>query len=294
MRVHEDPELFGAAINYTMASTGFLPGLIEKDYFCTLLLEFLTADNDLLYFKGGTCLAKVHTEFYRLSEDLDFSIPTPVAATRSERSRRAAKLKTSLLMIDQPQSVFRTVKELAGENNSTQYTAVVGYRSLVTRQEESIKIQAGLREPLSMPGVKAPARTLLRDPVSDQPMVEPIIVKCLAAREAFAEKFRAALSRREVAIRDFFDIAYAVRKAGIETHDEVFVELVRGKLAVARNEPVDISEDRFVALKRQVVAQLKPVLRSRDFEEFDLESAWGLAAEMASRISGTHVALVEK
>jgi hypothetical protein len=34
MRVHEDPALFGASINYTMASTGFLPGLIEKDYFC--------------------------------------------------------------------------------------------------------------------------------------------------------------------------------------------------------------------------------------------------------------------
>lgn len=86
MRVHEDPDLFGVAINYTMATTGFLPGLIEKDYFCTLLLDFLATGNDTLVFKGGTCLAKVHTEFYRLSEDLDFLIPTPVTATRSELS----------------------------------------------------------------------------------------------------------------------------------------------------------------------------------------------------------------
>jgi predicted nucleotidyltransferase component of viral defense system len=286
MRVHEDPALFGASINYTMASTGFLPGLIEKDYFCTLLLEFLTTENDTLVFKGGTCLAKVHTDFYRLSEDLDFSIPTPVAAARSERSRRAAKLKASLLTIDQRQPVFRTVHKLTGENNSTQYSAVVGYRSLVTHREETIKIQAGLRELLFMPSVKAPARTLLLDPVSDQPMMKPIMVQCLAVQEAFAEKFRAALSRRDVAIRDFYDIAYAVGNAGIRPDVDEFVELVRQKLAIPGNEPVDISEKRFIAVRRQVATQLKPVLRSKDFAAFDLEWALGLAAKMALRVSG--------
>ena len=286
MRVHEDPALFGASINYTMASTGFLPGLIEKDYFCTLLLEFLTTENDTLVFKGGTCLAKVHTDFYRLSEDLDFSISTPIAASRSERSRRAAKLKASFLTIDQRQPVFRVVRKLTGENNSTQYSAIVGYRSLVTHREETIKIQAGLREPLFMPSVKAPARTLLLDPVSDQPMMEPIMVQCLAVQEAFAEKFRAALSRRDAAIRDFYDIAYAVGNAGIRPDVDEFVELVRQKLAIPGNEPVDISEKRFIAVRRQVATQLKPVLRSKDFAAFDLEWALGLAAKMALRVSG--------
>ena len=196
----------------------------------------------------------------------------------------------SLLTIDQRQPVFHTVHKLTGENNSTQYSAVVGYRSLVTRQEESIKIQAGLREPLFMPSVKAPARTLLLDPVSDQPMMEPIMVRCLAVQEAFAEKFRAALSRRDAAIRDFYDIAYAVGNAGIKPDVDEFIELVRQKLAVPGNEPVDVSEARFMALRRQVDTHLKPVLRSKDFSEFDLEWALGLGAEMASRIGRTHAA----
>jgi predicted nucleotidyltransferase component of viral defense system len=135
-----------------------------------------------------------------------------------------------------------------------------------------------------MPTVKAPARTLLLDPVSDQPMMEPIMVQCLAVQEAFAEKFRAALSRRDAAIRDFYDIAYAVGNAGIKPDVDEFIELVRHKLTVPGNEPVDVSEARFMAVRRQVATQLKPVLRSKDFTAFDLEWALGLAAKMALRI----------
>jgi predicted nucleotidyltransferase component of viral defense system len=38
-------------------------------------------------FKGGTCLNKIDVGFYRLSEDLDFSIPVNFAATRGERRK---------------------------------------------------------------------------------------------------------------------------------------------------------------------------------------------------------------
>jgi hypothetical protein len=121
-------------------------------------------------------------------------------------------------------------------------------------------------------------------------MMEPIMVRCLAVQEAFAEKFRAALSRRDAAIRDFYDIAYAVGNAGIKPDVDEFIELVRHKLALPGNEPVDVSEARFMALRRQVDTHLKPVLRSKDFSEFDLEWALGLGAEMASRIGRTHAA----
>ena len=90
IRLHEDPDLFREAVNFTAAETAFAPRLIEKDYFCTVLLEYLAAANDALVFKGGTCLAKVHAGFYRLSEDLDFVIPMPTAAPRAEPCARAA------------------------------------------------------------------------------------------------------------------------------------------------------------------------------------------------------------
>lgn len=76
IRTHEDRDWFLEAVNFTAATTGFSPRLIEKDYFCTVLLQHL-ATAGVLVFKGGTCLAKVHGEFYRLSEDLDFVIPMP-------------------------------------------------------------------------------------------------------------------------------------------------------------------------------------------------------------------------
>ncbi len=85
--IHEDPDFFREALNFTAAETSFLPRLIEKDYFSTLLLKYLSIENTLV-FKGGTCLAKIHVGFYRLSEDIDFAISISVDSSRSERSRR--------------------------------------------------------------------------------------------------------------------------------------------------------------------------------------------------------------
>ena len=84
-----DRELFRVAVSFTARRTGFSPLLIEKDAICTLVLEHLAGVEGLV-FKGGTCLAKVHTSFYRLSEDLDFVISMSTEATRRQRSARTA------------------------------------------------------------------------------------------------------------------------------------------------------------------------------------------------------------
>jgi predicted nucleotidyltransferase component of viral defense system len=99
IRLHEDAALFREAVNYTAAETGFLSRLIQKDYFCTVLLQHLAAAGGGLVFKGGTCLAKVHAGFYRLSENLDFVIATPVGASRTDRRRRAAESKSAVSRI---------------------------------------------------------------------------------------------------------------------------------------------------------------------------------------------------
>ncbi len=91
IRWHEDPEAFRHLLTLTAARTGFLVRLVEKDYFCTVLLEYLAASCPGMVFKGGTCLAKVHTEFHRMSEDLDFTIPVPAGSVRSMRSRLARR-----------------------------------------------------------------------------------------------------------------------------------------------------------------------------------------------------------
>jgi hypothetical protein len=201
--IHQDPEFFRSAVTFTAATTGFQVRLIEKDYFCSVLLQYLAEANGSLIFKGGTCLAKVLVDFYRLSEDLDFVIPMVVDSTRAERSRQAAPLRTAINSLPDEVPVFRVDKPLIGANNSTQYLAAVEYNSLITGQRETIKLEIGLREPLMLLKIAGSAKTILLNPGSGQSLVEQFDLPSISRLEAFAEKFRAALSRREVAIRDF-------------------------------------------------------------------------------------------
>ena len=83
---------------YTPALRFSRARLIEKDDVCTIILEFLTAGHADLVFKGGTCLAKIYADFYRMSEDLDFVIPMPIDAPRSARSARQREF-TSILSL---------------------------------------------------------------------------------------------------------------------------------------------------------------------------------------------------
>lgn len=284
IRAHEDQDMFREAVNFTAAETGFSARLVEKDYFCTVLLQHLTKAGALV-FKGGTCLAKVHAEFYRLSEDLDFVIPTPCDAARAARSKQAAGVKKIVAELAKRRDVFRVIEPLAGANRSTQYVAAVGYASLFGQQQDTIKIEIGLREPLLTPVFNGVARTVLLDPVSGRPMVPAIALPCISRMEAFAEKFRAALSRREVAIRDFYDLDYAVQRLDLRPQDPVLIDLVRQKLAVPGNDPTDVSQVRLAMLRQQLEPQLKPVLRVKDFAEFDLERAIRIVVDMANNLS---------
>jgi hypothetical protein len=77
---------------------------------------------------------------------------------------------------------------------------------------DTIKLEIGLREPLLHPVFSGGAKTILLSPSSGDSLVEPLKLRSISRLEAFAEKFRAALSRREVAIRDFYDLDYAIGK----------------------------------------------------------------------------------
>lgn len=284
LRLHEDARRFREAINATAAATGFAARLIEKDYFCTVLLQYLAPTDGVLVFKGGTCLAKVHAGFYRLSEDLDFVIPTPLGASRAERSRRARSLRGLLGGIEDKLSGIRVGRALEGANNSTQYTAVLRYESLLRDVEGTIAFEVGLREPLLTPAVQGEAETLLLDPVSGSRLIPALNVLCLSREETMAEKLRAALCRRDAAIRDFYDIDHAVRRLGIRLDDPELIGLVGQKLAVPGNEPLNVSPARLGALRAQVETELMPVLRGADFSAFDLDRAFAIVAQVAARM----------
>jgi hypothetical protein len=127
-------------------------------------------------------------------------------------------------------------------------------------------------------------RTLLLDPVIKSPMLPLVRFPCISRAEALAEKLRAALSRRTPAIRDLFDIDYAVRGGELLPSAPELVDLVRKKMAVPGIGAVDVSMARLAELENQMQAQLRPVLRAQDFAEFDLERAFALVAKVAEAL----------
>ncbi len=286
IRFHEDVALFREAVNFTAARTGFAARLIEKDYFCTLLLaHLLPAEDEQIVFKGGTCLAKVLVDFYRLSEDLDFAIPLRVDAGRAQRSRHAGAMKAAVADMTKELADFHLLQPLRGANNSTQYLGAVGYDSLTSGQTETIQIEVSLREPLLTPVFQGAAKTILMDPITETAMIPELQLPCISRLEALAEKFRAALTRRDVAVRDFYDIDHAVRMLDIDVHDISLVELIRQKLAVPGNDPVNVSPARQDELRRQLLPRLRPVLRQQDFEAFDLDHAFQIVTSMAEKLA---------
>ncbi len=286
LQYHENTEPFRDAINFTESNTGFSARLIEKDYYCSLALRGMAeAFQQGLIFKGGTCLSKVHSDFYRLSEDLDFVISMETNASISVRRKRIAPLKDLLMGLPERLPCFHVDEPpLSGFNSSKQYVGRLSYRSVVTGRAEFLKVEVGLRELALDPVEHKLARTMLMDPLRGRSVLEPVSVSVLSFRETYAEKFRAATTRRDPAIRDYYDIDYAIRSGKLDPLDDKLLELLRHKLAVPGNEPVDVSNERFTELRQQLEPQLKPVLRTNDFGRFDLERAFKIVANLVGKL----------
>ena len=193
------------ALESTARSTGFSPMLIEKDYHCSLLLKtFYEAElvREKVLFKGGTLLAKAHSAFERLSEDLDFAVINAHCASRGERRRVAAIVGSELSRCAEVPPFLGVKSDWIGHNNSTQYTASLAYETF-DGLSGTILFEIGFRGDMLEDPETVPVRTLLIDPFSRLEVLKPFLVTALSKHEAFAEKVRAALTRREPAIRDW-------------------------------------------------------------------------------------------
>lgn len=290
---HHDAALFRDALRFTSAATGFSETLVEKDYYCSLILLDLGALGPAMpAFKGGTCLSKVHADYSRLSEDLDFGISTSASSARGDRRCRIAPIREHLHGLLSRDRRLRLADELRGFNVSTQYGARIGYASAITGQDESIKIEVSLRELILEPTALLDTRTVLLDPFTGAPAVAGFSSRVLSVREAYAEKLRAALTRQEPAVRDFFDLDHAIASARIDIDDRSLIDLLRTKLSVAGTGPTDVSPAKVARLRAQIETQLKPVLREADLAGFDLDRVVERVAH-AAHLAGTRAGAEE-
>ena len=267
---HHNQILFVEAIKHTANNSGFPVALIEKDYYCSVILqEIFQSSNCPLIFKGGTLLSKVHAGFYRLSEDLDFSINIKPNASRKVRRTLADSNKRFIRDIIHKLS-FSPLRGFEGRDENRLYTSEIEYDSLITTNRERIKLEFGLYETVLEPK-NLITKTLLVDPISQKPAFPDFYLKGLSLKEAYSEKIRAALSRRQPAIRDIFDIYYAMKNQLIDIKS--IAPMIKYKLNVL-NRKIDLSNDRKKEFLLQIQTDLKPVLLQEDFKAFNFKQAW--------------------
>ena len=74
MLLHKDKNLFERTIFQVAQRSGIESGIIEKDYYVSLLLKELSQTLPSMIFKGGTSLSKCHKVIKRFSEDIDITL----------------------------------------------------------------------------------------------------------------------------------------------------------------------------------------------------------------------------
>jgi predicted nucleotidyltransferase component of viral defense system len=281
-----DMDIFRESLSYSEGVTGFTASLIEKDYYCTLILHHIFDHETRLVFKGGTCLSKVYADFYRLSEDLDLVIPVSVGTPRNQRRFNMDSIKGIFDKLPAIVPGISVSRAFRGHNESRQYIGYLEYPSAVMNRKERIKIEIGIREPLLLSSVTGETHTIVVNPFSGRPLLPLFSVHAMDMKEAYAEKVRAALTRTEPAIRDLFDLFYAVNKMNLDLDAPDFLMMVKKKLDVPGNTPVDISLEYRRELDRQLQGQLRPVLRPADFDSFNMDEAFELIVRIAAAVSG--------
>jgi predicted nucleotidyltransferase component of viral defense system len=260
------------------AQRKFRPAIVEKDYYLTVILNNIESLlTDKLVFKGGTLLNKVHLNYHRLSEDLDFTYRSTVGlTTRSQRSRAIEPIRDKMPEFLQALGLKSPKSDGEGFNNSTQYLFNVQYSSVVMARAENIKLEISLRQlPLEAP-VRCTIKHFYQDPFSGVDLIPVHSVWALSFLEAVAEKLKAAIARKDVAVRDYYD-AWHIAEAGFDFFQDNFIRLFKTKLAndgyhgdFRHNFGLDAEQ--MVLMDRQIQTDLRPVIRAG--EQFNLKAVF--------------------
>ena len=279
--LYKNKDNFIRTINQVAMQTGFLLPLVEKDYYLTILLSRVKELSSDLIFKGGTCLNKIYFSYYRLSEDLDFSMRLPkYTATRGIRRKYIQKVKDNIESFANAFDMRIENTETVGRNESKQYVYYFIYQSAVLPVEAKIKLEIGLRfNPICTPEEKSVRHNFLH-PFTGEPLFDGGKVNCLALKEVIAEKLRAAATRETIAPRDFYDIDFILRN-GINLvtpeildlfkqklkEDDADTELLKYRINLGRRD-AEIKD-----MRSRIQEELFEVLTPDERKNFDLEVA---------------------
>jgi len=252
--------------------------IIEKDYYLTHILNNIESHlSDKIVFKGGTLLNKIHLNYHRLSEDLDFTyLSSSDLNSRAKRSKAITPIREKMPAFLKLLELKSAKPEGEGFNNSTQYVFNLSYPSFITGKDENIKLEISLRQPPINKPVHNVIKHFYQDPFTGEDLVPANKVLSLSLDEAVAEKLKAAITRRDVAIRDYYDLWY-IAEAKFDLKNKQFLSLFKKKLDGDKYKGdysynFGLSESTVSLLRRQIETDLLPVIRVG--EKFDLDKVF--------------------
>ena len=216
--------------------------LIEKDLILHQVLFDLSKNtffHDNFAFKGGTCLAKCYLDYFRFSEDIDFTWKNQsVFEGKSQKEVRRYLSK----VIDSAGKIFediaksrdldfrcmkgdRAYVELTGGDKTC--TFKVWYQSEVLGRKSFLKVQMNFVEKLCYPFKSEELKSLISGNQEElmllfpeyQEYTQKIGFDVYDPREILAEKIRAILTRQGTKARDFLDVYLIDKEFGISLED---------------------------------------------------------------------------
>ena len=279
--IHNDKDKFRDLVDRTASLTGFYAPLMEKDYYLTFILSRINGLCEDLIFKGGTCLNKIYYSYYRLSEDLDFSMRLPeYTTTRGNRRKCIQLVKDNIASFSKNLGFRLEGAEKAGRNESKQYVYYFVYGPVTLPSEQTIKFEIGLRfNPILKPELKTVQHKFLH-PFTGEPLFDAGKVNCLSLNEIVSEKLRAAALREAIAPRDFYDLDFILRH-DFNLADKEVVNLFKKKL---EEDGADTGLGKYRVnlgrtdaevkdMRSRIEAELFEVLTPDERKNFDLDTA---------------------
>ena len=290
--IHKDKDKFSKLVDRVASQAGFYAPLMEKDYYLTILLSRINKLSEKLIFKGGTCLNKIYYTYYRLSEDLDFSLLLPNrATTRGSRRKAIQPVKDNIESFAKQLGMRVEGIENAGRNESKQYIYYFIYDSVMLPIQQTVKFEIGLRfNPIEQAETQAVQHKFIHA-FTGKPLFDGGRVKCLSLDEIVSEKLRAAALRPNVAPRDFYDLDFIIRK-GFNIASKNVMVLFKEKIkedngdATLSKYKVNLgrSDDEIKNMRSRIEDELFGVLMVDERKNFDLDKAFKRINKMMKKV----------
>lgn len=280
--------------------------LIEKDFYLNILLSKLNFEEYV--FKGGTCLAKAYLDYFRFSEDLDFTfINQKLWEGKSTKSiKKVCKEKIDDFGERLEKAGFDFKFDKADRNfveignNNKLVTFKVYYNSVLTGKPSFIKIQINFLEKIIFAPQTKELNPLIKnsqftkeDQIYFQEFLDfykTIKMKVYDIREIVTEKFRSILTRKAIKSRDAIDLLFIYNKFKIKPQD--FLKETKEKLLYSIHsyekykDNLILARDKLQTLEFQY-SEIRPlVINPFNKEDFDnyVKELKPLLIEMAGMI----------